>query len=253
VAAVVVWWQTRRCAGGGDLLHGDSGQGIDLARGEPGEDGALTEECGHVLQGHRRQDSTGPRVDDGAPAEAALPHLPRIGVCKLPEFLGLAGGTRVALEEHVMQVRDLMSREVVSIGTMGSCLDAVVRMQRARVRHLPVVNREGLLVGIITDRDLRHYLFSPRMFQALGSTRVDVLLDGVHVAEIMSTDVVTAAPDTNLADAASTMRKEKVGSLPVLENGRVVGILTETDVLRHIVRADAGCAPECAEMIVSHP
>ena len=152
-----------------------------------------------------------------------------------------------------MQVRDLMSRQVVTIGTSESCLDAVVRMQRARARHLPVVSREGLLVGIITDRDLRHLLFSPRMFQALGSSRVDVLLDGVHVAEIMSTDVVTTAPDTSLADAASTMRKEKVGSLPVLENGRVMGILTETDVLRHVVRADAACAPECAEIIVSFP
>jgi acetoin utilization protein AcuB len=152
-----------------------------------------------------------------------------------------------------MQVKDLMSRQVVTIGTSESCLDAVVRMQRVRARHLPVVNREGLLVGIITDRDLRHHLFSPPAFQALGSTRVDVLLDGVHVAEIMSTDVVTTAPDTSLADAAFTMRKEKVGSLPVLENGRVVGILTETDVLRHIVRADAACAPECAEIIVSFP
>lgn len=152
-----------------------------------------------------------------------------------------------------MQVRDLMSRQVVTIGTSESCLDAVVRMQRARARHLPVVNREGLLVGIITDRDLRHLLFSPRMLPALGSTRVDVLLDGVHVAEIMSTDMVTTAPDASVADAAATMCKEKVGSLPVLENGRVVGILTETDVLRHIVRADAACPPECAEIIVSFP
>ncbi len=152
-----------------------------------------------------------------------------------------------------MQVRDLMSKQVVTIGPSESCLDAVVRMQRARARHLPVVNREGLLVGIITDRDLRHLLFSPRMFEALGSSRVDGLLDGVHVAEIMSTDMVTTASDAGLADAASTMRKEKVGSLPVVENGRVVGILTETDVLRHIVRADATCPPECAEIIVSFP
>lgn len=152
-----------------------------------------------------------------------------------------------------MQVRELMSRQVVTIGTSESCLDAVVRMQRARVRHLPVINREGLLVGVITDRDLRHHLFSLPAFQALGSTRVDVLLDRVHVAEIMSTDVVTTTPDASVADAASTMRKEKVGSLPVLENGRVVGILTETDVLRHIVRADAACPPECAEIIVSFP
>ena len=57
-----------------------------------------------------------------------------------------------------MQVRELMSRQVVTIGTGDSCLEAVTRMQRSRVRHLPVVSREGLLVGIVTDRDLRHPL-----------------------------------------------------------------------------------------------
>ena len=75
-----------------------------------------------------------------------------------------------------MQVRELMSRQVVTIGTGDSCLEAVTRMQRSRVRHLPVVSREGLLVGIVTDRDLRHHLFTPRLFEALGSTPVDVLL-----------------------------------------------------------------------------
>jgi acetoin utilization protein AcuB len=152
-----------------------------------------------------------------------------------------------------MQVTELMSRQVVTIRPSESCLDAVVRMQRAHVRHLPVVSREGALVGIITDRDLRHYLFAPRMFQALGTTRVDVLLDGVHVAKIMSSDVITVEADASLADSAGTMRKKRVGALPVMENGRMVGILTETDVLRHIVRADAACGPECAEIIVSHP
>ena len=63
-----------------------------------------------------------------------------------------------------MQVRELMSRQVVTIGTGDSCLEAVTRMQRSRVRHLPVVSREGPLVGIVTDRDLRHHLFTPRIF-----------------------------------------------------------------------------------------
>ena len=152
-----------------------------------------------------------------------------------------------------MQVRERMSRAVVTIGPSESCLDAVARMQRARVRHLPVVSREGGLVGIITDRDLRHHLFSPPAFQALGTTPVDVLLDGVRVAEIMSTDVITVEADASLADAAWTMRKNRVGSLPVLENGRMAGVLTETDVLREIVRTDATCSPACAEVIVSYP
>ena len=146
------------------------------------------------------------------------------------------------------QVTELMGRQVVTIRTVESCLDAVVRMQRAHVRHLPVVSREGALVGIITDRDLRHYLFAPSMFQALGTPQADVLLDGVRVAEIISGDVTTVE-----SDAAWTMRKKRVGSLPVMQNGRIVGILTETDVLRQIVRADPTCGPECEEIIVSHP
>jgi CBS domain-containing protein len=153
----------------------------------------------------------------------------------------------------MMRVRDLMSRQVVTIGTSDSCLEAVMRMQRARVRHLPVVNRDGLLVGILTDRDLRHHLFSPRVFPELGTTPVDVLFKAVPVAEIMSTDVITVEPDDDLAEAARTMRERQVGSLPALENGRVVGILTEIDMLREIVRADAACTPECAEIIISYP
>ncbi len=152
-----------------------------------------------------------------------------------------------------MQVKELMSRDVVMIGPAESCLDAVVRMQRARVRHLPVVNREGLLVGIVTDRDLRHHLFSPRVFDTVGATAVDVLLDRVRVAEIMSTKVVTVEAGSSLGHAADVMRKERVGSLPVMESGRMVGIVTEVDILRQIVRADATCAPECAEIIVSYP
>jgi CBS domain-containing protein len=165
-------------------------------------------------------------------------------------------GTSLAPALHgiaIMRVRDIMSQQVVTITPSESCLDAVVRMQRARARHLPVVNREGALVGIVTDRDLRHHLFSRRAFEALGSTRVDVLLDEVHVAGIMSTDLVTATPEMSLIEVAAAMRAEKVGALPVLEQGRVVGIVTETDLLRHVVRVDATCAPECAEIIVAYP
>lgn len=152
-----------------------------------------------------------------------------------------------------MRVKELMAKEVVLIGPAESCLDAVARMQRARVRHLPVVNRDGMLVGIVTDRDLRHHLFSPRVFQSLATERVDKLLESVRVSEVMSTGVLTIEADASLDEAAATMRTRRVGSLPVVAQGRVVGILTEIDVLRQIVRADATCAPECAEVIVSYP
>ncbi len=151
-----------------------------------------------------------------------------------------------------MQVKDLMSRQVLTIGTSDSCLEAVARMHQAKVRHLPVVNKDEMLVGIVTDRDLRHHLFSADVYKDLGTTPVEILLKAVPVAEIMSTRVVTAEPEDQLVEAARFMLEEKVGSLPVVERGRVVGIITETDLLRQICRADAA-SPACAEIIVSYP
>jgi CBS domain-containing protein len=124
-------------------------------------------------------------------------------------------------------------------------------MHAARIRHLPVVDAAGRLLGIVTDRDLRHHLFSPAVFPALGMTSIDTLLAAAQVADLMATDVVTVRPEQSLGEAAQVMLMKKVGSLPVIEAGRVVGILTETDMLRMIVRTDAGA--ECAEIIVSFP
>jgi CBS domain-containing protein len=150
-----------------------------------------------------------------------------------------------------MLVRDVMSRKLVTIDRTETCVAAVRRMHAARIRHLPVVDAAGRLLGIVTDRDLRHHLFSPAVFPALGMTSIDTLLAAAQVADLMATDVVTVRPEQSLGEAAQVMLMKKVGSLPVVEAGRVVGILTETDMLRMIVRTDAGA--ECAEVIVSFP
>ena len=151
-----------------------------------------------------------------------------------------------------MRVKDVMSRQVLTIGMSDSCLDAVGWMHRARIRHLPVLDREGMLAGVVTDRDLRHHLFSPRVYKDLGATAVEILLKAVPVADIMSAPALSVDPDDELMDAARLFLEEKVGSLPVVEGGRVVGIITETDMLRQICRVDAA-SPECAEIMVSYP
>jgi CBS domain-containing protein len=155
--------------------------------------------------------------------------------------------------DRPVQVKDLMSRGVVTVGTGASCLAALEQMHTAQVRHLPVVSRDGLLIGMLTDRDLRHHLFSPRSFEALSMTPVEAILSATLVAEIMSTGVIAVDPEETVVEAAWTMRKYQIGALPVTERGRVVGILTEIDVLRHIVRKDAGRTPACAEIIVPCP
>jgi acetoin utilization protein AcuB len=150
-----------------------------------------------------------------------------------------------------MTVQELMSADVVTITDSASCREAVGLMFRHRVRHLPVVGADGTLRGIVTDRDLRHHLFEPAVFKEVGSVSVERLLAGVPVRQVMSTPAVCVHPQDALEDAARLMLEDKVGSLPVVRDRRVVGIITETDLLRRIVRADEGA--DVGQIVVSYP
>ena len=151
-----------------------------------------------------------------------------------------------------MQVRALMSPEVRTIRAEQSCHDALVTMCRARIRHLIVVDETARVVGVVTDRDLRHRLFSAEVFERIGQVSIEALLREAAIEAVMSTPVVTIGPDADVADAAALMREAKIGSLPVLEGGRLVGIITEIDVLRHVAGADRATTPEM-EIVVSFP
>jgi CBS domain-containing protein len=152
-----------------------------------------------------------------------------------------------------MRVSELMSCGVVTIEQSASCREAVARMHQARVRHLPVVDGAARIVGVVTDRDLRHRLFAGDAFREIGTVPLGRLLEGIAVAAIMSAPAVTVPADADLVDAARLMLEDKVGSLPVVgADGRVVGILTETDLLRRIVAADDRAVPD-VDVIVSYP
>ena len=151
-----------------------------------------------------------------------------------------------------MRVRELMNRNLLTIAESSSCRDAVARMHRARIRHLPVLNGDGILVGVITDRDLRHHLFSPPVYRAIGTISVDEQLQAARVSEIMSAPAITVESSQDVPEAARIMIESKIGSLPVVEGGRLVGIITETDLLRELCRADAACSPEVTDVVVSY-
>ena len=152
-----------------------------------------------------------------------------------------------------MRVSELMSRNVVTIGSEHSCLEAVSRMHGTRVRHLPVVSAGGGLIGIVTDRDLRHHLFAPRVLKDVGTIAVDIILKAVPVKDVMSSPVMSVHAKADFVEAARIMLEDKIGSLPVVEGGKVVGIITETDVLRQICKTDAECSKEIVEIVVSYP
>jgi acetoin utilization protein AcuB len=149
-----------------------------------------------------------------------------------------------------MRVSELMKRNVVTVGPEHTCGEAMARMLRWGVRHLPVVAGDGSLRGVLTDRDLRRHLFSPDVFPQVGRVPLETLLRARRVGDIMSAPAICLGAVAELEEAASLMRDHRIGSVPVVEGGRVVGILTETDLLRHVARLEGG--PEL-EIIVAYP
>lgn len=128
-----------------------------------------------------------------------------------------------------MRVKEWMSSSPITVPPSTPVFEARRLMQEKQIRHLPVTEQEQL-VGIVTDRDIRLNLPSPAT--SLSIWEINYLLARLTVGEVMTKPVVTIEPDRPVEDAARLMLERRIGALPVVENGRVVGILTETDLLR---------------------
>jgi len=126
-------------------------------------------------------------------------------------------------------VRDWMSRRVVSIRPDARLSEAAALMRARKIRHLPVVERGGRPVGIVTARDLRQALFAPAVQDGLQNLRG--VLDTLVVRDVMTRGVVSVRAATSIREAARLMHERRVGALPVVERDRLVGMLTESDVL----------------------
>jgi CBS domain-containing membrane protein len=126
-----------------------------------------------------------------------------------------------------MRVRDVMSTVVKTLGRNDRLTLADDVMTAERIRHLPVLDEEGALVGILSQRDM----FRGALAQALGygTSGQRKVLSMLVVKEVMTTEVVTTGPDVPLRDAAAAMVERKIGCLPVVDGGALVGILTEGD------------------------
>lgn len=133
-----------------------------------------------------------------------------------------------------MLVRDSMQREIVTV-TPDDTLATALRLTRQhRTRHLPVVRAGGDLAGILSDRDIR--LAMPSPLTTPDAERAD-FLERTAIAGIMSREVVTVGPEETIEDAAKLLYRHRIGSLPVIDaQQRLIGILTETDILHAFVR-----------------
>lgn len=138
-----------------------------------------------------------------------------------------------------MLVADRMSKPAVTVTPDVPFQDALKLMRDHQFRRLPVVNREGKLVGIVSERDLLHA--APSSATSLSVWEVQYLLSRLQVRALMTKDVITTTPDIPLEEAAYLMAENKIGGLPVMdEHSRVIGVITETDIFRAFVELFAG-------------
>jgi acetoin utilization protein AcuB len=140
-----------------------------------------------------------------------------------------------------MQVRDWMKKPAHFVKPLDSVQHARELMEKHRVNQLPVTV-DGRLVGIVTDRDLRDA--SPSVFEAVPGRRRRLPADAdpksITIEGVMSPSVLTIGPADSVVEAARTMRRERIGSLPVVEGGKLVGMLTRSDLLDAFIAVAAG-------------
>lgn len=128
-----------------------------------------------------------------------------------------------------MLVRDLMTKDPLVVSLDTPVVDARRMMIDRRIRHLLVTDGERL-AGIVTDRDIRLNMPSPAT--SLSVWEINYLVARMTVESVMTKAVITVSPDRDASDAARIMLDHKIGALPVVDAGTVVGIVTETDMVR---------------------
>ncbi|HWT83208.1 MAG TPA: CBS domain-containing protein [Candidatus Acidoferrum sp.] len=128
-----------------------------------------------------------------------------------------------------MQVEQWMNRDVVTVTPEESFRVAMHMIRQNGIRHLPVVEGKRL-VGIVTDRDLRQA--APSGATSLSIHELHYVLEKLAIREVMTQKVVTVRPDQSVEEAAMLLLGHRIGGLPVVREGELVGIITETDILQ---------------------
>jgi acetoin utilization protein AcuB len=123
-----------------------------------------------------------------------------------------------------------MTRRPTTVSLDVPINDALTLMREEKVRRLPVLDKKGKLAGIVSDKDILYA--SPSPATTLSMHELHYLLSKITVKDVMTKDVITVEEDTALEQVARIMADNKIGSAPVIRQGELVGIITETDVFK---------------------
>ena len=128
----------------------------------------------------------------------------------------------------VPSVRKFMASPVTSLPSSARLLDAGLLLRAGRIRHIPIIDN-GKLVGILSDRDIQRC--TPSMLTRVSAEEYNSIFEDTPVAQVMTREPQHISPDAPLHEAAALLHEGKLGCLPVVENGEVVGIITKDDML----------------------
>jgi acetoin utilization protein AcuB len=127
-----------------------------------------------------------------------------------------------------MLVQDYMTTEVTSLQESDTLLDAAMVFVRSSFRHLPVLQGKKV-VGIITERDVKQ--FAPSLLSGTTAEEYNAIMETTPISRVMTKNPMTLRPDQPIFEAARMLHQRRVGCMPVVENGELVGIVTTTDLL----------------------
>ncbi len=132
-----------------------------------------------------------------------------------------------------MLVYERMSRHPMTVSPNTPVEQALKRMRDEKVRRFPVIDDDGKLVGIVSDKDLLYAAPSPAT--SLSIYELHYLYSRITVSQVMTREIITVEEDDPIEEAARVMVDNKIGGLPVMREGKLVGIITETDIFKTLM------------------
>jgi acetoin utilization protein AcuB len=131
--------------------------------------------------------------------------------------------------ETALQVAEIMQKDVVTCLPDVNLETVLGTMREHHIRHVPVVTESGALMGVIADRDIRNVSFASRRHsESLGH----LVVAGIPAQDVMAPEPVVTTPQESVKEALQKMKDRNVGCLPVMENGKLVGIVSIVDMLK---------------------
>jgi acetoin utilization protein AcuB len=128
-----------------------------------------------------------------------------------------------------MRVRDYMTTSVTTLPDDARLLDAALLIRRTGKRHVPIVNSEDKVVGIISDRDVAR--LAPSMLAQMTPEEYNRVFEATPITKAMTKNPMTVSPDAPVAEAVALLYTKKIGALLAVEEGKLIGILTVNDML----------------------